>query len=120
MSNNSKVPSLIRSIMGLFVTRKKNVTFINRKEDYFKKYYFNHKFCDGIELVAGIERITKKNAAELLMKAGLSSWMGGKITEYIKSERAARELNQKLQRYRFVFMLRKYARERGMDISKFI
>ena len=30
---------------------------------------------------------TKKDAAELLMKAGLSSYMGGKIIEYIKNER---------------------------------
>jgi len=53
---------------------------------------------------------TKKQAAKLLMKASLSSYMGGKIIEYIKNERAAHELNQKLQRSRFVFMLRKYAR----------
>ena len=106
--------------MGLFVTRKRNVTFVNHKEDYFKQYYFNHKLCDGIELVAEIERITKKDAAELLMQAGFSSYMGGKITEYIKSEHAAREMDQKVQRSRFVFMLRKFARERGMDISKLI
>jgi hypothetical protein len=95
MSNSSKVRSLTRAAMGLFVTKKTNVTFLNRKEDYFKKYFVNHKLCDGIELVAGIERITKKDAVELLIKAGLSSYMGGKITEYIRGERAARELNQK-------------------------
>jgi hypothetical protein len=52
-------------------------------------------------LVVKIERISKKNAAELLMKAGLSSYMGEKLT-------------------RFVLELRKLARERGYDISKFI
>ena len=35
------------------------------------------------------------------MRAGLSSYMGGKVTEYIKSEQAARELNQKLKATRF-------------------
>jgi hypothetical protein len=54
------------------------------------------------------------------MKAGLSSYMGGKLTEYIKNERAARELNQKVKMTRFVRILRRYAREHGMDISKFI
>jgi len=45
---------------------------------------------------------TKKDAAELLMKAGLSSYMGVKIIEYIKNERAAHELNQKIKATRFV------------------
>ena len=112
MLSASNVRALTRSLTGLFVTKKTNITFVNHKEDYFKSYFFNHKLCDGIDWVAKNELITKKAAAELLMKAGLSSYMGGKIIEYIKNERAARELNQKLQRSRFVFMLRKYARGR--------
>jgi len=63
---------------------------------------------------------TKKQAAELLMKAGLSSYMGGKIIEYIKNERAAHELNQKIKATRFVKILRRYTRERGIDISQFL
>ena len=63
---------------------------------------------------------TKKQATKLLMKAGLSSYMGGKINEYIKNERAAHELNQKIKATRFVKMLRRYTRERGMDISQFL
>jgi len=63
---------------------------------------------------------TKKDAAELLMKAGLSSHMGVKIIEYIKNERAAHELNQKRKATRFVKILRRYTRERGMDISQFL
>jgi hypothetical protein len=71
-------------------------------------------------LVAAIERTSRKQAAELLMKAGLSSYLGGKITKHIEDKRAARELNQKLKLTRFVLELRRLARERGMDISKFI
>jgi hypothetical protein len=54
------------------------------------------------------------------MKSGLSKYMGAKLSEYIKNERAARELNQKVKMTPFVLTLRRYARERGMDISKFI
>ena len=106
--------------MGLFSANKPNVTRLNHKDEYYKDYYFNKKLCDGIELVAKIERTSKKQAAELLMKAGLSSYMGGKITKHIEDKRAARELNQKLKLTRFVSELRKLARERGYDISKFI
>jgi hypothetical protein len=54
------------------------------------------------------------------MKAGLSSYMGKKIADYIKSEQAARELNQKIKMTRFIQVLRRYAKEKGMDISKII
>jgi cell division protein FtsX len=80
----------------------------------------NKKLCDGIEIVAAIERTSKKQAAELLMKVGLSRYMGINIGEYIKNEQAARELNQKMKMTRFVMVLRRYAKEHGMDISKII
>jgi hypothetical protein len=46
--------------------------------------------------------------------------MGLKLAEYIKNEQAARELGQKIKMTRFIMVLRRYAREHGMDISKFI
>ena len=106
--------------MSLFGTNKSNVTFLNHKDEYYKAYWFNKKLCDGIEIVAAIERTSKKQAADILMRAGLSSYMGAKLTEFIENDRAARELNQKAKRTRFVQILRRYAREHGMDISKFI
>ena len=106
--------------MALFVTKKSNVTFLNHKNEYFKNYFFNKKLCDGIKLVADIEHSSKKAAAELLMKAGLSSYMGAKLTKYIEDESVAREQNQKIKLTRFIMVLRRYAREHGMDISKII
>jgi hypothetical protein len=46
--------------------------------------------------------------------------MGEKVGEAIKRELAARELAEKPHLTRFVLELRRFARERGMDISKFI
>lgn len=120
MKRRSKVRTLTRSIMGLFGAKKTNVTHLNHKEEYYNAYYFNHKLCDGVDIVALIERTTKKQAAELLMKAGLSSYMGAKITEHIENERKAREQNEKLKLTRFIRIVRQYARERGYDISRFI
>ena len=69
---------LTRSLMGLFVTKKSNITFLNRKDEYYRHYYFPKNLCTGIELVAVIENLNRKQAAELLMKAGLSRYMGKK------------------------------------------
>jgi hypothetical protein len=120
MKHTSKVRLLTRTLIGLFVTKKPNATFLNHKDEYYKHYWFNKKLCDGITIVAAIERTNKKQAAELLMKAGLSSYMGAKVTEYIENKRVAREQNQKLKLTRFVTVLRRCAKERGMNISKFI
>jgi hypothetical protein len=106
--------------MSLFGASKTNVTFLNHRDEYYKAYWFNKKLCDGVELIAAIEHTSKKQAAELLMKAGLSSYMGPKLTKYIEDERVARELNQKVKMTRFVLILRLYAREHGIDISRFI
>ena len=102
--------------MGLFGTNKPNTTLVNHKDEYYKNYYFNEKVCNGIEFVSYYEKCSKKQAAELLMKAGLSSWMGGKVKEYIEADRIAREKDEKMKRTRFVYLLRKYAREKGLDI----
>jgi len=56
----------------------------------------------------------QKAAAEMQTKAGFSKYMDKKVREFIKSERAAREMNQKFQRSRFVFILQKFARECGI------
>ena len=94
--------------------------YLNHQDEYFRNYYFHKKLCIGIDLVAEMERTTKKAAADLLMRAGLSRYMGKKLAEYIKSEQAARESNQKIKLPRFITVLRRYARQQGMDISKII
>jgi hypothetical protein len=52
MKTQSKVSALTRSIIGLFVTKKPNITHLNHKEEYYNAFYFNHKLCDGIGIVA--------------------------------------------------------------------
>jgi hypothetical protein len=75
---------------------------------------------DGIKLVAKIERTTKKKAARLLIERGFINYISEKLKEAIKVEIAAEELCQKPKATRFIRELRKFAAERGMDISKFI
>jgi hypothetical protein len=56
----------------------------------------------------------------MLMRAGLRSYMGGKIKEHIENEHKARELGQKAVVTRFIFLLRRYAKQHGQDMSKFL
>ena len=73
--------------------------------------------CDGIELVAEIEKINKKKAAHNPIKRGFSSWMGEKVKNHIDNEKSARELDQKIKLTRYILEMRGFVRERGKVID---
>ncbi|OGO30992.1 MAG: hypothetical protein A2Z29_01210 [Chloroflexi bacterium RBG_16_56_11] len=118
MKHTSNVRSLTRSIMRLFVAKKRIITFERHPDEYYGNYWINKKISDGIELVASIENTTKKHAAEELIAAGLSKYMGAKITEWIQAERAAAERNEKAKRNRFIREVIRFARLKVMDLKK--
>lgn len=120
MRNHSRVRALTRSVLGLFKDPIVNVTFKNHRDDYYKAYWFRKNICEGIELTATINRETLKNTAEMLMERGLASFIGEKLGDYIKSDEVAEKLEQKTARNRFIIELKRYARDKGMDISKFL
>jgi hypothetical protein len=120
MKSTFKLHSVTRSLMVLFVT-KKGVNPHKRYPDaYYGRVAFDKPMFQGIELVAKIERLSKKKAARLLIERGFSSYMGEKVKEEIDRQRVRRENHQIKSPSRFAVLLRKIARERGMDISKFI
>ena len=41
--------------------------------------WVNKKMSDGIELVAAIERCSKKDAAQMILQRGYSAYMGEKV-----------------------------------------
>ena len=59
----------------------------------------------GIELVAKIERVSKKKAARFLIEEGFRKYIGNKLGEAIKTEVAARELRRKPKLTCFVLEL---------------
>jgi len=75
--------------------------------EYYEHYYLNKKLCDGIVLVAQIERSNKKNAAEFLVEGGLSKYIGSKVKEQIENDRIARKLIKEL-RYPDLRVRKKY------------
>jgi hypothetical protein len=102
--------------MALFGTKKQLSTYKRHPDAYYKHIWFDKRMFDGIELVAKIEKISKKKAARLLIERGFSSYMGEKI----KTDMAIMKLERNPKATRFILELRKFAKERGMDISKFI
>ena len=120
MLHASKVKALKRAIMGLLGTSKSNITRLTHKDLYFKSYYLPENLCKGIDFITQIERTSKKRVVTKLVETGISAYLGEKIADQIKLDHEARERDEKAKRTRFVFLLRKLAREQGYDISKFM
>jgi hypothetical protein len=76
--------------------------------------------ADGIAMVANIERISKKAAAHLLLTRGFRSYMGEMVGEEVHQQRIRQEAHLRKTISWFVQVLRKAAKKRGYDISKFI
>jgi hypothetical protein len=119
MKSPSKLKSLTRSITGIFVTNKSNVTRLNHKDQYFRSYYFREGLCIGIALVADQRRCSKKAAAEHLMEMGISQYMGEVIGNELHAQREANKRGE-LYRSRFLTLLKRYARAQGFDLTQFL
>ena len=112
--------SLTCSLMALFGTKKQLSVKKRFPDAYYQPIWFDKRMFDGIEWVARIERVSKKKAARLLIERGFRSYIGGKLHEAVQVEIAVDELRRKPKATRFVLELRQFAKQRGMDISKFI
>jgi hypothetical protein len=106
--------------MALFGTPKPLSTYQRQPDEYYKHIWFTKPLFEGIEFLAKTERKSKKKMANEPMELGLREFMGEKIREYNKRVIAARQLEQEPELTRFIILLRRFAKERGMDISKFI
>ena len=106
--------------MALFGTKKGVNPHTRYPNEYYGRVAFTKQMFDGFELVSKIEKISKKQAAHLLIEAGFKYYIGVKIKEDIRNRLAAKELNRKVKLTRFVLEFRRFAKERGMDIKKII
>ena len=118
--NTSSRRSLIRSITGLFGTKKRNVTLVNHKDDNYTHYYVNKKLADGIDFIAQVQQISKKHAAELMIEEGLRSYIALLYKQYVENENKQRLAGQKIYRDRFGRLLRKRTKEMGFDVSNLV
>ena len=114
----SRATLLTRSIMALFVPKKRNVTIEGHPELYYKHYWINKRLSDGIEFIAEVEGTTRKNAIEQLIEAGLKDYMGKNIRNFLEDMRATEARNEQIQRTRFIRHLIRFGRRNGEDLSK--
>jgi hypothetical protein len=116
---NTKMLSFKRSARALLGLNKRNVTFLYHRDQYHKAYWLRNQLSDGVELVANIERISRKNAAEMLIEAGLGAYMAKQIKLGVESEIKMKELGLPRQPGRFRSMIIKRAKEQGLNVSKY-
>jgi hypothetical protein len=120
MLNSSRIRALGRAITALLVVKKGNVTHRNHKDLYFKNYDYFENLCKGIDMITRIEHTSKIRTVAQLVEMGVASYMRQKIALQVKLDNEPRARNEKAQRTRFAFILRKIAGEQGTDISEFI
>ncbi len=110
--------TITRKITALFSPRIEGNPQKRYPDAYYKHVYVSKPMFNGIELIARFEKISKKQAAHLLLEAGFKYYVGEKIRKDIEARTAAKKLNQKIQVSKFIMELEKYCREQGIDISK--
>jgi hypothetical protein len=120
MKYSFKPRSVKRSIMALFSTKVEGNPHKRFPDAYYGRIFFTRPLFEGIEFLAKTERKSKKKMANELMELGIGYYMGAKIREYNQRAIALRELNKEPELTRFIILLRRWAKERGYDISKFI
>lgn len=115
-----KIGSVTRSIKGLFRPKKPNISRLNNPDEYYRNYTVPKRLCEGIDIMAGVEDISKKNAVELLIEAGLSKYMGRLWTEYLSNDEEREEFFSNFQHRRWIREVRRLAKEKGVDLSLFL
>ena len=75
---------------------------------------------DGVVFIAKYERKPKTQVVNELLALGLRCYFGDKIKQEIKEDIATEKLKRDPELVRFVFMLRKFARAHGKDVSKLL
>ena len=81
------------------------------------KYFSTNGCLVSSHWSAALEKISKKQAAHLLIEAVFSYWYGQKVKQNIKNREAARKLSQKLKITRFMRELKKYCKEQGINLQ---
>jgi ABC-type thiamine transport system substrate-binding protein len=89
-------------------------------DKYYRQIFFTRPLFEGIEFLAKVERKSKKKMANELMALAISRFMEERIHEYNIRVIAAQQLQQEPELTRFIILLRRRAKEKGYDLSKFI
>jgi hypothetical protein len=115
LAEKNRFKRSIRTLLG-----PKNPKYVHNPhkrnpEAYFKQVYLGKKIYEGMEFMAKALETSKTRMTNELMERGMRSLWGEALGEKIKDDVEARERQQEM-----VLVLRKAAKSKGYDISKFI
>ena len=119
MKAGFETSGIARTIKRLFGTKNRPSPHQRFPNAYFKSVYVSKDVYSGIELVASIEKVSAKKAADMLIEVGISCYVAILMKQHGINEMAKGEFNQNSQR-NFARELIKYAEEQGIDIWKAI
>ncbi len=89
MGSKKKKDPVVRTITSLFSTIKiQDNPHKRTPEDYYKTMWLKQKHHTGIEIIAKAQHISKRAAADRLIGAGISRYMGELLLEHAANERA--------------------------------
>lgn len=112
---------LTRSIRGLFSTKSRPGPHKRLPDDYYKNIWLTKKMHTGVEIIAKIEGISNKAAANMLIGSGISRYLGELLKKHIENERLNRERaegTEQIATLKGMKLLRKYLEEHGMSKYK--
>jgi len=75
---------------------------------------------EGLEFIAEVERKSRVGMANEIFERGIKSYFGEKLGKYIEDDIEARKHGARATVTRFVRELRKLAKVKGYDISKYL
>jgi hypothetical protein len=120
MRNNFKSHSVKRLLTVLFAPKVTTDMHKLHPIAYYRRIYLSKPMFEGLEFIAATERKSKIRMTNELMERGIRSYFGEKLGKYIEDDIEARKRGERATVTRFIRELRKLAKSKGMDISKFI
>jgi hypothetical protein len=111
---------LIRSLFGNSATNKSLPTYKRRPNEYWRQRWIPKSIDDAINYLRKERRISKKKMTEELLLRGLGDYIGEGISVANEQAIAARQRGEKVPYNRFTTMLKRWGKDKGADISKFI
>jgi hypothetical protein len=120
MTNNFKSHSLRGSIKRLFANKATINAHKLYPDAYFARVYLSKTNFKMVEFIAQCFKTSKIRMTNELIERGVRNFYGEAIGKHIQNEVNARETGQHVQTEQIIRELRKLARQKGMNISKFV
>ena len=116
----SNKQGIVESIKGIFIAKKGKNPHQWYPDDYFRRYWVDKKTSDGIDLVAATEQIPKRQAALNLIQEGFKHYLLEKTKQHIDNQVKLNQRGEDPVTGRFIKLLRRLAKQNGVDISKIL